>query len=185
MSAVSRSLAERTGRTLDEWVALVQASGIDPLDQNAVRRWLRSAHGVPQNSQWVIADAAARAAGWVRPSTAEYIDSQYTGAKAALRPIYDKLAAAAADLGDDVTVEGRPSSWARPWRVPVRRRPALGWTLYGLVVLYVAVNVPVICELATPLTWPLLRATRGTLADSIVHHVTPLNLLRLAYEQSP
>src|SRR5436190_1578889 len=38
MSAVSRSLAERTGRTLDEWVALVQASGIDPLDQNAVRR---------------------------------------------------------------------------------------------------------------------------------------------------
>jgi hypothetical protein len=38
MSAVSGSLAERTGRTLDEWVALVQASGIDPLDQNAVRR---------------------------------------------------------------------------------------------------------------------------------------------------
>lgn len=86
MSAVSGSLAERTGRTLDEWVALVQASGIDPLDQNAVRRWLRSAHGVPQNSQWAIADATARAAGWVRPSTAEYVDSQYTGAKAALRP---------------------------------------------------------------------------------------------------
>jgi Domain of unknown function (DUF5655)/Domain of unknown function (DUF4287) len=109
MSAVSASLAERTGRTLDEWVALVQASGIDPLDQNAVRRWLRSAHGVPQNSQWAIADAAASAAGWVRPSTAEYIDSQYTGAKAALRPIYDKLAAAIEGLGDDVTVEGRGS----------------------------------------------------------------------------
>ena len=109
MSAVSESLAERTGRTLDEWVALVQASGIDPLDQNAVRRWMRSAHGVPQNSQWAIADAAARAAGWVRPSTAEYIDSQYTGAKVALRPIYDKLAAAIEDLGDDVTVEGRGS----------------------------------------------------------------------------
>jgi Domain of unknown function (DUF4287) len=100
MSAVSASLAERTGRTLDEWVALVQASGIDPLDQNAVRRWLRSAHGVPQNSQWAIADAAASAAGWVRPSTAEYIDSQYTGAKAALRPIYDKLAAATRDRVD-------------------------------------------------------------------------------------
>ena len=109
MSAVTDSMAERTGKTLDEWVTLVQASGIDPLDQNAVRRWLRSAHGVPRNSQWAIADAAARAAGWVRPSTAEYIDSQYTGAKAALRPIYDKLAAAIEDLGDDVTVEGRGS----------------------------------------------------------------------------
>ena len=89
MGAVSASLAERTGRTLDGWVALVLASGIDPLDQNAVRRWLRAEHGVQLNSQWAIADAAARAAGWVRPSTAEYIDGQYTGAKAALRPIYD------------------------------------------------------------------------------------------------
>jgi Domain of unknown function (DUF5655)/Domain of unknown function (DUF4287) len=109
MSAVSASLAERTGKTLAEWVALVQASGIDPLDQNAVRRWLRTEHGVPQNSQWAIADAAARAAGWVPPSTAEYIDSQYIDAKAALRPIYDALAAAAGELGGDVTIEGRGS----------------------------------------------------------------------------
>ncbi len=107
MSAVSASLAARTGRSLDEWVTLVQASGVDPLDQNAVRRWLRAEHGVPQNSQWAIADAAARAAGWKRPSVDEYIDSQYTGARAGLRPIYDALAAAIGDLGDDVTVEGR------------------------------------------------------------------------------
>ncbi len=107
MSAVSASLAARTGRTLDEWVALVQRSGIDPLDQHAVRGWLRSEHGIPQNSQWAIADAAARAAGWVRPSVAEYIDSQYRGAKAALRPIHDAIAAIIDELGDDVTVEGR------------------------------------------------------------------------------
>ena len=92
MSAVIGSLAERTGRSLEEWLALVDASGIDPLDQNAVRRWLKSEHGVPQNSQWAIADAAARAAGWVRPGVEDYIDSQYRGAKAALRPIYDALA---------------------------------------------------------------------------------------------
>jgi hypothetical protein len=98
MSAVIGSLADRTGRPLEEWLALVDASGIDPLDQNAVRRWLRSEHGVPQNSQWAIADAAARAAGWVRPSVEEYIDSQYRGAKAALRPIYDALAEASSGL---------------------------------------------------------------------------------------
>jgi hypothetical protein len=34
MSAVIGSLADRTGRTLEEWLALVDASGIDPLDQN-------------------------------------------------------------------------------------------------------------------------------------------------------
>jgi predicted transport protein len=38
---------------------------------------------------------------------AEYVDSQYAGSKAALRPIYDALAAALCALGDDVTVEGR------------------------------------------------------------------------------
>src|SRR5690242_15110547 len=107
MSAVIGSLADRTGRPLEEWLALVDASGIDPLDQNAVRHWLRSEHGVPQNSQWAIADAAARAAGWVRPSVEEYIDSQYRGAKAALRPIYDALAGAIFRLGEDVSVEGR------------------------------------------------------------------------------
>ena len=36
MSAVIGSMAARTGRSLDEWLELVQASGIDPLDQNAV-----------------------------------------------------------------------------------------------------------------------------------------------------
>jgi hypothetical protein len=107
MSAVIGSMAARTGRSLDEWLELVQASGIDPLDQNAVRRWLKAEHGVPQNSQWAIADAAARAAGWVRPTVEEYVESQYQGAKAALRPIYDAVASAIVQLGDDVTVEGR------------------------------------------------------------------------------
>src|SRR5438552_6363484 len=107
MSAVIGSLAARTGRSLEEWLAVVGASGIDPLDQNAVRRWLKSEHGVPQNSQWAIADAAARAAGWERPGVEEYIDGQYRGAKAGLRPIYDALAEAIMALGEDVHAEGR------------------------------------------------------------------------------
>jgi hypothetical protein len=36
LSAVSASLAVRTGRSLDEWVALVQAHDIDPIDQNGL-----------------------------------------------------------------------------------------------------------------------------------------------------
>jgi arylsulfatase A-like enzyme len=59
------------------------------------------------------------------------------------------------------------------------RRPRAGWVFYAGVALYTAVNVPVACVLATPLTWPLLRATRGTLADSIAYHVTGPNLLRM------
>lgn len=61
-----------------------------------------------------------------------------------------------------------------------RRRAWVGKGLYALAVLYTAANVPVACLLSTPLTWPMLRATRGTLADSIAHHVTAANLLRMA-----
>src|SRR5438045_4205101 len=53
------------------------------------------------------------------------------------------------------------------------RRSWVAWTVYGLIVAYVAVNVPVARVLGTPLTTPMLRATRGTLADSVAHHATP------------
>jgi predicted transport protein len=106
-SAVTDSIVERTGRSMAEWVALVGASGVDLLDQNAVRAWLREVHGVRQNTQWAIADEVARAAGWVRPTVEQYVDGQYTGAKAALRPVFDAVREAAVALGDDVTIEGR------------------------------------------------------------------------------
>jgi arylsulfatase A-like enzyme len=61
-----------------------------------------------------------------------------------------------------------------------RRRPWVAGALYAAAVVYVAVNVPLACQLSTPLTWPLLTATRSAIADSILHHVTPANVLRVA-----
>src|SRR5262245_25783271 len=58
----------------------------------------------------------------------------------------------------------------------IGRRPGLGWVAYGLAAFYVALNVPIARTLSTPLTWPLLRAARGTLADSIFYYVTLANV---------
>jgi hypothetical protein len=107
MGAVTDSIAERTGRSVDEWVAAVNDSGVDPLDQKAVRRWLKNVHGVPQNSQWAIAFAAAEAAGWERPSTEGYADTLYSGTKAPLRPLHDAVVRLALDQGDDAEAQGR------------------------------------------------------------------------------
>jgi len=109
MDGVVDNMKERTGRSLDEWVALVQRKGPDPLDQKAVRAWLRDVHGVLQNSQWAIAMAAAEAAGWSLPTADAYTDALYTGPKAHLRPIHDAALGALLDLGDDVEIEGRAS----------------------------------------------------------------------------
>lgn len=75
MAAVTASMKERTGRTIEEWTAAVRESGVDPLDQSAVRRWLWEQHGLGQNTQWAIADASARAAGWERPSFDAHVDA--------------------------------------------------------------------------------------------------------------
>lgn len=107
MAAVLDSIAARTGRSLAAWVDLVAASGIDPLEQNAVRRWLREAHGLGQNTQWAIAEECARRAGWLRPTVEEYAAAQYLGRRAAFRPVFDAVRDAALALGPDVRMEGR------------------------------------------------------------------------------
>jgi hypothetical protein len=61
----------------------------------------------------------------------------------------------------------------------LRRWALISWIFYALIVLYTAINVPIACVLSTPLTWPLLRATRGALADSIIYYINGANLLRI------
>lgn len=58
----------------------------------------------------------------------------------------------------------------------VVRRPWFGWALYAGAVVYVTINVPVARVLSSPLTWQMLGAASGALADSIKHHATPANL---------
>ena len=78
-------------------------------------------HGIPQNSQWAIADAAARAAGWQRPDVDGYTDALYAGKKAHLRPIHDAVVTLAEGLGDDTHARGARHLHPRGAADPVRR----------------------------------------------------------------
>jgi hypothetical protein len=60
------------------------------------------------------------------------------------------------------------------------KRPRVGWSLYAALVLYIAINVPVARVLSSPLTWTMIRAARGPLADAVLHYVTFTNLIALA-----
>ena len=53
------------------------------------------------------------------------------------------------------------------------RMPSLA---YCALAIYAAVNVPVVIVLSTPLTWPMVRATSGTLADSFLLYATWRNV---------
>ena len=60
------------------------------------------------------------------------------------------------------------------------RRPRVAWPAYFVAVGYVAVNVPVMRVVSTPLTTSMLRAARGPLFDSLWYYVTPANLAWMA-----
>jgi len=62
----------------------------------------------------------------------------------------------------------------------VGRYRGVAWALYGAAALYAAINIPVAHVLSTPLTWPMLRAARGPLADSMWYYVTWPNALLFA-----
>lgn len=90
-------LPETTGRSMDEWQALVAASGA--AKHGEIVKWLKSEHGVTHGYANLIAHRHL-SAGAAADDDA-LIDAQYAG-KESLRPIYETLRAAVAAFGDDV-----------------------------------------------------------------------------------
>ena len=101
------SLPAKTGRTLEQWIALVQRDGPD--DEAARRQWLKEKHGFGTNTAWWIAEQSVGKSGnWEFDGDAylkkaqQYVADQYTSGKAALKPLYDRLLEIGGELGDDV-----------------------------------------------------------------------------------
>jgi hypothetical protein len=88
-------LKPKTGRTLDEWLKLIQKSG--PKDEKARREWLKTEHGLGTNSaSWLAERADGKASDVGDPDTyleaAEgYVEQMFSGSKAGLRTIYNQI----------------------------------------------------------------------------------------------
>ena len=99
-------LKEKTGRSMEEWLALVKQEG--PKDEKSRREWLKTKHKLGTNSAWWIAERA-EGKGWegdtleaYLKAAVGYVEEQYAGPKGKLRPIYDELPALGKSLGADV-----------------------------------------------------------------------------------
>lgn len=114
-ASVIRHLDSRTGLCLDEWIEMVAAEcellngteeGSTPntATHREVRRWITDRYRVGPKAAWVIAAVTLRHLGRVDPSQDEMVDEQYLGRYAPLRPVYDAIAFAARQLGDDVEI---------------------------------------------------------------------------------
>ncbi len=101
-------LKGKSGRTLEEWIAEIKASGPD--DEKACRDWLKQVHGFgTNNASWLAERAFASPDKGIAEDDPEsylkaavvYVEQMYAGSKAGLRPLYDKLLALGLGIGPE------------------------------------------------------------------------------------
>ena len=88
-------LKQKTGRSLEEWLAYIKKSG--PKDEEERRAWLKDKHGLGTNTAWWLVE---RVEGKGEESgdpelylakAERDVDKMFSGGKAQLRPLYDAL----------------------------------------------------------------------------------------------
>jgi predicted transport protein len=102
VQGVLASCEKNTGRSVPAWMALARKAKVS--DTAGARTWAKK-----QGLSTVYANMVAQTLFPSRQDDSELLEGQYTGPKAALRPIYDAVEKAARRLGNDVEVMPRKS----------------------------------------------------------------------------
>src|SRR5467141_3193797 len=109
VAMVPKSLAElkeTTGRSPEEWIAIVQKEG--PKDEKSRFAWVKTKHKLGMNrAGWIAERAEGKGGDLDTPevylkSAVRYVDGQYAGPKEKLRPIFDELLRLGKSMGSDV-----------------------------------------------------------------------------------
>lgn len=115
--AMIANLKEKTGRTLDQWIAVVRTSEL--ARHGEIVKMLKADHGMSHGYANLVAHKAlASDAG--SALDADLVTAQYAGSKVGLRPIYDRVIKAVRAFGDDVEIAPKKSY------VSLRRRKQFG-----------------------------------------------------------
>lgn len=99
-------LPEKTGKSLDEWIALVKEVG--PATEKEQREWLKQKYRLGTNSAWWIAERASGKGSEEGDPDAyleaaeKYVEAMFAGSKAGLKPIYEALLKLAKGLSSEV-----------------------------------------------------------------------------------
>lgn len=99
-ASMIQNLPEKTGKSLDEWLEITQASGLEKHGQ--ILEMLKTDHGMTHGFANLVAMKTLQSG--AEPSQDDLLEAQYSGPKADLRPIYDTIVAAVAKFGGDVEI---------------------------------------------------------------------------------
>ncbi len=109
VQAVLANFKARTGRTVEEWTALLRNEGL--AEPKAIQAWLK-AQGLGGTQAGLVTQRASTAPGHGFNDTPEgylaaapgYVEGQFGGRKAALRPLFEQIVTVVRGLGPDVKV---------------------------------------------------------------------------------
>lgn len=100
-ASMVRNLEDKTGKTLEAWLTVTNASGL--VKHGQIVKMLKQDHGVTHGFANLIAHHALRQD--QAPETSDdLVTRQYAGPKAGLRPIYNALLAAVGGFGNDIEI---------------------------------------------------------------------------------
>jgi hypothetical protein len=101
-AAMIAGLLEKTGRSLDAWLKILRSSKLSKHKEFV--NFLKKEHGLTHGFANMIALQALKSDSHTASDTGALVDSQYAGAKAAMRPIYDTILAAVKKFGKDIEI---------------------------------------------------------------------------------
>lgn len=102
MASMIQNLEAKTGRSMAEWIAIARGPGLTK--HSEVVAHLKAEHGLTHGYANQIALRALKPDDAPAEGSDGLVDAQYAGAKAAMRPLYDKMVAIMTALGPDVEV---------------------------------------------------------------------------------
>jgi len=180
LKTMIENLPKTTGKAIDEWRKIVAKTKL--AKHGEIVKHLKSEYGIGHGYANQIAQRALAPAGADGRNADTMLDAQYAGAKSALRPIYEAIAAAAKKIGKDVEISPKKTY------VSMRRSKQ-----FGLVQASTATRIDVgLCLKGTPATKRLEPA--GSFNAMVSHRVRIESAkavdaelkgwLRKAYEQA-
>ena len=140
-NAIIHNLPATTGKSLDQWIALVKQSGVTTIAEQ--RLWLKKTYGLGATTAGLLAEYASgkgvETEDEYLKAAVSYVEQMYSGPKEVLRHLHDAVIHRVLSLGADVKIS--PCKTIVPWyrnhvfaqiKPTTRTRIDLGLALKGV-----------------------------------------------------
>lgn len=94
------NLKEKTGKTLEQWLAVAKKSAL--AKHGEIVKMLKEDHGLTHGYANLVAHKHLKSDAGSAEDSGDLVEAQYAGPKAGLRPIYDALVKSMQAFGKDV-----------------------------------------------------------------------------------